>query len=196
MISQLSILDIGQGLHVRRIEYQDAIPFLKEIHYARRVPNITDAFGLFLDNEMIGVVTYGIPASKPLCIGLAGVENQYNVKELNRLVIKPEYNQKRERERILRRISSHIRSKCSRKVHLLLATRTQPGRMLVMFIRRVIFFIQGLVQSATTRISRTGYIRELMTKTTIVICSKRDRRSTDTSIWSETKGQKSVCGRN
>jgi len=56
------------------------------------MPCVTDAFGLFLDGEMIGVVTYGIPASHPLCIGIAGVENQYNVMELNRLVIDPQYN--------------------------------------------------------------------------------------------------------
>lgn len=99
MMQQLSFLDTDQGLHVRRISYQDTIPFIKEIHYSRRIPNITDAFGLFLDQDLIGIVTYGIPASKPLCIGLAGEKNERNVKELNRLVIKPEYNSKRERER-------------------------------------------------------------------------------------------------
>ena len=99
MNQQLSFLDSNKGLHVRRISYQETVPFLLEIHYARRMPCITDAFGLFLDNEMIGVVTYGVPASKPLCVGLAGEENERNVKELNRLVIKPEFNQKRERER-------------------------------------------------------------------------------------------------
>lgn len=100
MNQQLSFLDMGQGLHVRRIEYEDTIPFLMEIHYARRMPCITDAFGLFMDMEMIGVVTYGIPASHPLCIGIAGKENADHVKELNRLVIKPQYNSvERERER-------------------------------------------------------------------------------------------------
>ena len=58
------------------------------------MPCITDAFGLFVNGKMIGVVTYGIPASHPLCIGIAGEENQYNVMELNRLVILPEYNGK------------------------------------------------------------------------------------------------------
>lgn len=58
------------------------------------MPCITDAFGLFVNGELIGVVTYGVPASHPLCIGIAGVENQYRVLELNRLVILPEYNGK------------------------------------------------------------------------------------------------------
>ena len=80
--------------YVRRISYDETKPFLLNIHYARRMPCITDAFGLFVDGKIIGVVTYGIPASHPLCVGIAGVENQYRVKELNRLCILPEYNGK------------------------------------------------------------------------------------------------------
>ena len=47
-----------------------------------------------MDGELIGVVTYGVPASNNLCIGIAGKQNQFNVLELNRLVIKPGYNGK------------------------------------------------------------------------------------------------------
>jgi len=54
------------------------------------MPCITDAFGLFIDGDMIGVVTYGVPASYHLCIGIAGKEEKDNVLELNRLVIKPD----------------------------------------------------------------------------------------------------------
>ena len=49
---------------------------------------------MFLGGDMVGVVTYGVPASRPLCIGIAGVENERNVLELNRLVIKPDINEK------------------------------------------------------------------------------------------------------
>lgn len=59
------------------------------IHYARRMPCVTDAFGLFEDGEMIGVVTFGQPASPSLCKGLAGEVNRKHVLELNRLVILP-----------------------------------------------------------------------------------------------------------
>lgn len=94
--TQLNLLDILDAQenrkYVRRIEYEETKPFLLEIHYARRMPCITDAFGLFVDGELVGVVTYGIPASRPLCIGIAGIENERNVKELNRLVIKPDLN--------------------------------------------------------------------------------------------------------
>ena len=92
---QLSVFDLfAKGKEVRRITSADARPFLLDIHYARRIPNITDAFGLYVDGELSGVVTYGIPASPSLCIGLAGEENQYNVKELNRLVIRPKFSKK------------------------------------------------------------------------------------------------------
>lgn len=90
--TQTSIFDVPNGKSVRRISFDDAKPFLLGIHYARRLPCVTDAFGLFLDGKIIGVVTYGVPASRPLCVGLAGEENAENVRELNRLCILPEYN--------------------------------------------------------------------------------------------------------
>lgn len=96
---QFTLFDIEQrnngiSKYVRRISYEETKFFLLNVHYARRMPCVTDAFGLFLDEELIGCVTYGIPASHPLCIGIAGEKNQYNVMELNRLVILPEYNGK------------------------------------------------------------------------------------------------------
>ena len=96
---QLTIFDwFSQGnteeKTVREISYAQTKPFLLEVHYARRMPSISMAFGLFLGEKLIGCVTYGQPASHPLCIGLAGVENQRNVLELNRLVILPEYSGK------------------------------------------------------------------------------------------------------
>jgi hypothetical protein len=58
------------------------------------MPCVTDAFGLFIDGEIVGCITYGVPASHPLCVGIAGEKNQYNVLELNRLVIKPDRTEK------------------------------------------------------------------------------------------------------
>lgn len=98
-MEQLNIIDYLKNLggvkrYIRRITYEETKPFLLKIHYARRMPCITDAFGLFIDGEMVGCVTYGVPASHPLCIGIAGEKNQYNVLELNRLVIKPDRTEK------------------------------------------------------------------------------------------------------
>ena len=72
---------------VEEISKDDAIPFLMKVHYARSVPQLMHCYGLFIDDKLCGVVTYGIPASPPLCRGLAGEDEFYNILELNRLVI-------------------------------------------------------------------------------------------------------------
>lgn len=74
--------------HVERISYQDTKPFILDIHYAKRMPSISHSFGLFYEKNLIGIVTYGSPASYTLCKGIAGNENKQNVIELNRLVLK------------------------------------------------------------------------------------------------------------
>lgn len=78
-------------MEIRQITYAQTKPFLLNIHYARRMPCVQYAFGLFDDKkELIGVCTYGIPASPALCVGVAGKENKEKVLELNRLAIKPD----------------------------------------------------------------------------------------------------------
>lgn len=72
---------------VDRITYSQTKPFLLNVHYARRMPCITHAYGLFIDGVLSGVCTFGVPASHSLCIGVAGKENSKNVLELNRLVV-------------------------------------------------------------------------------------------------------------
>ena len=61
--------------------------FLK-IHYAKRIPSISYAFGLYINKELFGVVTYGTPSSSTLKNGIAGQKNNQIVLELNRLVFK------------------------------------------------------------------------------------------------------------
>lgn len=59
--------------------------WLLKKHYAKRIPPIEFAFGLFnLDNKLIGVVTYGTPVSNTL---RNLWDNKYKLYELNRLVI-------------------------------------------------------------------------------------------------------------
>lgn len=90
---QMTFLDLEpKPKEVRSISYNDTKPFLMHVHYARRMPCITHAFGLFINGVLGGVVTYGIPASHSLCKGLAGEKNSKNVYELNRLAILPEYS--------------------------------------------------------------------------------------------------------
>lgn len=99
MTYQLTFEDLqrqenNESKYVRLISNKEALPFLMNVHYARRIPCISYAFGLFVDGELIGVVTYGVPASPPLCKGIAGEKNFHNVLELNRLVIAPDENGK------------------------------------------------------------------------------------------------------
>ena len=80
------------NLEVKQITYKDCIPFIMNIHYARRVPCIQYAYGLFENDTLIGVCTFGQPASPSLCKGVAGEAFRKRVLELNRLVLLPEYN--------------------------------------------------------------------------------------------------------
>lgn len=93
-MQQLSWADLDQGnkREVRRITYAEAKPFILNVHYARRMPCVQYAFGLFEGGVLCGCVTYGTPASPALCRGLAGEKNRKHVLELNRLVLLPEYS--------------------------------------------------------------------------------------------------------
>ena len=77
-----------KGYFVRRVNYHDTIDFILNIHYAKRVPSISYAYGLFHYSELVGGVTYGKPPSRNLCEGVCGVEYSPIVFELNRLVLK------------------------------------------------------------------------------------------------------------
>jgi len=83
-----------ENYSVEKISYEQTKPFLLEIHYAKRMPSISYAFGLFNKNNLCGVITYGTPPSATLRKGLAGPQNIKNIIELNRLCL--ENNKKNE----------------------------------------------------------------------------------------------------
>lgn len=85
---------MGNGMTVRPVSRAACEEFILGIHYAKRWPSITYAYGLFESGELTGVVTYGTPPSSTLRSGLAGNENADKVLELNRLCLK--YNKKNE----------------------------------------------------------------------------------------------------
>ena len=74
-------------MKVKLINNKSAYPFLLDIHYAKRIPSISYAFGLFDGDKMIGVCTYGTPASAPLKRGICGDRYKGEVIELNRLCL-------------------------------------------------------------------------------------------------------------
>jgi hypothetical protein len=85
---QVSLFDeAGLGYYVRSIEPKDAHFFILNVHYARRIPSISYAFGLFEGKHLRGIVTYGTPASSTLLRGVAGEEWSNKVIELNRLCL-------------------------------------------------------------------------------------------------------------
>ena len=74
--------------YVKKIMYADTKPFILDIHYAKRMPSISYSYGLFFNSDLVGIITYGSPASPSLCKGIAGEKNKRLVIELNRLVLK------------------------------------------------------------------------------------------------------------
>jgi hypothetical protein len=74
-------------MKVLPIKTEEAVPWIMQKHYAKRLPSISYAFGLYVEAELMGIVTYGIPASNSLCEGVCGVENKSLVIELNRLCL-------------------------------------------------------------------------------------------------------------
>lgn len=75
------------GYKVIRIEASDTAEWIMKKHYAHRMPSISYAFGLYGDASLIGICTFGSPASAPLRIGVAGQEMAGYVIELNRLCV-------------------------------------------------------------------------------------------------------------
>ena len=75
------------NLIVKKIPSKEAHHFILNCHYAKRLPSISFAYGLFENDFLIGICTFGSPASAPLCVGLMGVENKSLVIELNRLFL-------------------------------------------------------------------------------------------------------------
>lgn len=99
MMAHSGPLFFGDEYQVSSIESKDTHWWLKNIHYAGRIPSISYAFGLFHYQQLVGVVTYGKPASPPLCKGICGPDYAHLVIELNRLVLLE--NRKNEASRLV-----------------------------------------------------------------------------------------------
>lgn len=80
-------MSIKEKYSVKSIDSYQTHDWLLNKHYAKRLPSISFAFGLYCDNILSGVMTIGKPASPSLCIGVCGEEFSKYVYELNRLVI-------------------------------------------------------------------------------------------------------------
>jgi len=74
-------------LSVKPIPNKETYFLILNFHYAKRIPCIQYAFGLYQDTSLIGCVTYGQPASPYIKVSLFGANSSYEILELNRLVI-------------------------------------------------------------------------------------------------------------
>lgn len=73
------------GYSIREIDRKTAMEVVVKNHYLHRKSPCSIAFGLFLGDDLKGVVCYGTPSSAPLRSGIAGPEHCKNVCELTRL---------------------------------------------------------------------------------------------------------------
>lgn len=92
--SFLLFSDNPTGYTIREVSLDETKQFILKIHYARRMPPVSHAYGLIHNGELVGIVTYGIPANQHLCNGVCGEEHKSIVLELNRLCLL--YNKKNE----------------------------------------------------------------------------------------------------
>lgn len=81
-----------ENYEVRKIHNSLTDRWLLEKHYAKRKCSISYAFGLYKNNILEGVVTFGSPPSRALCVGVCGIDFVDNVLELNRLCINSNNN--------------------------------------------------------------------------------------------------------
>tara|TARA_R100000700_G_C3175427_1_gene150293 strand:+ start:2844 stop:3485 length:642 start_codon:yes stop_codon:yes gene_type:complete len=80
-------MSIKDKYSVQSIDSKETYEWLLHKHYAKRIPSISYAFGLFESKILIGVLTVGKPASPALCDGICGKKYTKYVYELNRLCI-------------------------------------------------------------------------------------------------------------
>lgn len=71
---------------VRSITRKESAYLFTEIHYAKRMPPTSFVFGLFEGENLIGAISFGVPASRHLQIGACPTDPQ-SVIELNRLCV-------------------------------------------------------------------------------------------------------------
>ena len=68
---------------VKSIDYQDCKEWFLKKHYAKRMPPIDFCFGLYDNGKLIGVCSFGTPAST----AVREIVKSFKIYELNRLVI-------------------------------------------------------------------------------------------------------------
>tara|TARA_R110002012_G_scaffold218422_2_gene389736 strand:- start:3459 stop:4403 length:945 start_codon:yes stop_codon:yes gene_type:complete len=80
-------VSIKKSYRVLSIKKELCKEWLLYKHYAKRVPSISFSFGLFKNEILVGVITFGMPPSSTLASSICGEKYKDIVLELNRLVV-------------------------------------------------------------------------------------------------------------
>ena len=110
-------------LKFRTITSQTMNDIVVKNHYAHRAVPSSWSFGCFNDGELMGVISFGKPASPHLCRGICGEENAERVYELNRLWLDDKCPKNSES----RFISWSIRELSKIRPHLILVSYADTG---------------------------------------------------------------------
>ncbi len=78
---------VKDNYKVQSIKSEETYDWLLNKHYAKRIPSISYAFGLYKDKILEGICTFGSPPSNALCVGICGKDYKSYVIELNRLCV-------------------------------------------------------------------------------------------------------------
>lgn len=79
-------MSLRDDYSIEQISYQMAMEVVVAKHYLHRKAPVSLAYGMFDKvGQIVGVVTYGVPASSTLLKGVCGPDEAQNVYELNRL---------------------------------------------------------------------------------------------------------------
>jgi hypothetical protein len=81
---EMGELDLSR-CSVVAISRQTAASMVAQYHYAHRVPFISYAYGMYVDDVLAGCITYGMPASSKTRAAICGSKYEGLVYELNRL---------------------------------------------------------------------------------------------------------------
>ena len=79
--------DKMESYSVEPIKSSETYDWLLNKHYAKRIPSISYAFGLYKDGSLVGVCTYGRPVAHKLIQNALSGMHQNDFLELNRLCV-------------------------------------------------------------------------------------------------------------
>lgn len=82
-----TMLRVTDGLRVEKVPSGLGKDFIKKHHYSKGVHNGPITYGLFDEDNLVGVIAFATPSSEAVCASVFGPERKRQVTELHRLVL-------------------------------------------------------------------------------------------------------------